>query len=163
MALSVLIGTLTGVSAAAQENDTGPGNRALIDDDATGEALDAATSLSEDLFTFTHTDLDAHKATFARLTTGDFSREYSAVFDEIVTQARSQQLSVTSTVRDAAVRLLNGDDRADDWAKVLVFLDQTGTAGATNAETTSHAMFSVTVERVDGEWKVAGIDLYEDR
>lgn len=155
-ALVVLMCTFTGVSAAAQEE--GPGNRALIDTAATEEALDAAKVLSEDLFSFTHTDLKAHEAKFARLTTGAFSREYGALFATVVTQAQAQQLTLTSTVAESGVQVLH-----DDRAEVLVFLDQKSTSATSGQETTGAAMYRATMKRVDGDWKFADIDLYEGK
>jgi Mce-associated membrane protein len=152
------MGTLTGVSAAAQEEDLGPGNRALIDTAATTAAIDTVTSLSEDLFSFTHTDLKAHEAKFGRLTTGEFSDQYSELFAEVTAQAKAQQLTLTSTVVEAAVQVLN-----EDSAGVLVFLDQESSSAVTGQRTASHAMFRATMNRVDGDWKFADIDLYEGK
>lgn len=136
----------------------GPGNRALIDAAATSAAIDAATSISEDLFSYTYTDLAAHEATFGRLTTGAFSSRYGELFSAVGTQATAQQLTLTSTVVESAVQVLN-----DDSAGVLVFLDQEAGSAATGRKTASTAAFRATMHRVDGEWKFAGIDLYEDR
>jgi Mce-associated membrane protein len=147
-----------GAGATAQEADTGPGNRALIDTEATSEARDAATELCEELFTFSYTDLDGHEEKFGSLTTGDFSRRYSELFGSIASQARAQRMSLTSTVREAAVRVLRADE-----AEVLVFLDQTSSRGDTGQHTASAAVFSTTITRTDGDWKVADMDLFEDR
>ena len=156
--VAVLMGTLTGVSAAAQEEDIGPGNRALIDRAATSAAIDAVTSLSEDLFSFTYTDLKAHEAKFGRLTTGEFSRQYADVFATFTTEATAQQATLTSTVVDSAVLVLQ-----DGHAVVLVFLDQETSSARTGQKTESGAMFSATINRVDGDWKFADIDLYEGK
>jgi Mce-associated membrane protein len=153
--IAVLMGTLTGVSAA-QENDTGPRNRALIDTEATKEALDAAKSLSEELFSFSHTDVKGHEATFARLTTGDFTRDYGKLFHTVVARAQTEKLTLTSTVVESGVQVLR-----EDTAEVLVFLDQSSRSATTNQETASQAMFRATIQRVDGDWKFADIDLYE--
>ena len=156
--VAVLMGTLTGVSAAAQEETEGPGNRALIDADATSAAIDAATSLSEDLFSFSYTDLKAHEAKFGRLTTGDFSGQYADVFATFIAEATSQQVTLTSTVAESAVQVLQ-----DGHAVVLVFLDQETTSGVTGQKTEGSAMYRATIDRVDGDWKFADIDLYEGK
>ncbi len=152
--VAVLMGT--GVSAASADDDTGPANRAFVDTAATQDALASATRLSADLFTFEYTDLKAHEAKFVRLTTGDFTREYGKLFNDVVAQAQARKTSMTSTVNAAAVRVLR-----DDRAEVLVFLDQRVTSGATGDETAANAMFTATIQRVGGEWKFADIDLYE--
>lgn len=154
--LAVLFGTFTGATAAAQDDGTGPGNRAFIDAAATQDAMASATQLSVDLFTFTHTEVKAHEAKFADMTTGDFTGEYGRLFNDIVEQAEARQLSLTSTVTGAAVRELRGDR-----AEVLVFLDQRATSGDTGQQTESTTMFTATIQRVDGEWKFADIDLFE--
>lgn len=158
MVVAVLMGTLTGVSAAAQEEVLGPGNRALIDASATSAAIDAATSLSEDLFSFTYTDLEAHEATFGRLTTGEFSNRYSELFATVATQAQAQQVTLTSTVAESATLVLR-----EGHAVVLVFLDQETSSARTGQKTEASAVFRATIERVDGDWKVADIDLYEGK
>jgi Mce-associated membrane protein len=152
--VAILMGTFAGVSAA--DDDEGPGNRAFVDTAATQDALASATQLSADLFTFDYTDLKAHEAKFVRLTTGEFTREYGKLFNDIVAQAKVRQMSMTSTVNAAAVRVLR-----DDRAEVLVFLDQRSTSAATNSHTAANAMFTATIQRVEGEWKFADIDLYE--
>ena len=153
--VAVLMGASTGVSAAAQ--DTGPGNRALIDAESTEDALAAAKSLSEALFSFGHADVRAHEATFARLTTGDFTREYGKLFNDIIATVQQQKSTVTSTVVESGVQSLR-----DDRAEVLVFLDQKSSSTTTGQETAAAAMFRATLQRVDGDWKFADIDLYED-
>ena len=152
--VAVLMGTLAGVGAA-QEDDTGPGNRAFIDTAGTQDALASATQLSADLFTFSHTDVQEHEAKFARLTTGDFTNEYGKLFNDVIAQVKAQKATVTSTVNKAAVRVLR-----DDRAEVLVFLDQRGTSAAGNG-TATNTVFTATIQRVDGEWKFADIDLFE--
>lgn len=152
-ALFVLVGTAS--PAAAQD---GPTNRALIDTAATADVLERARSATEELFTFTYTDLAGHKATFAKLTTGTLRSRYDDLFDAVVTQATTQKVSLTSTVADAAVRVLRGDA-----AEVLVFMDQSSTRAESGASTQSKAMFLATLRRVDGDWRVADLNLFEDK
>ena len=158
VALSVLMGTITGVAAAAPGGVTGPANRAFIDMAATTAAQEHVTSLSEQLFTFSHTDLKAHEVKFVQLTTGDFGREYGKLFNTIITQARQTQLSLTSRVTGTAVRDLRGET-----AEVIVFLEQTSTRADTGAQTVGNAVFRATITRVGDAWKVAGLDLYGAR
>jgi Mce-associated membrane protein len=154
--VAVLFGTFTGVSAAAQQDGTGPGNRAFIDAAATQDALASATQLSTDLFTFSYTEVKEHEAKFGRLTTGDFTNEYGKLFNDVIAQAQTQKLSLTSTVKGAAVRELR-----DGQAEVLVFLDQAASSAGTGQATTSTTMFTATIKKVDDEWKFADIDLFE--
>jgi Mce-associated membrane protein len=157
VALAVLLGS--GVSAAAQEDDArGPSNHALVDTAGTTEVLVRAKEVSEQLFSYNYVDLDSHKRKFAELTTGEFADRYSELFDEVVAQAPAMKLVMTSTVKDAGVRVLRGDR-----AEVLVFLDQNGTRGDTGAgsQTFAQAMFVATLQRVDGDWKVADLDAFE--
>lgn len=155
---TVGMSTLTGVAAAQRDAVTGPANHALIDVEHTGEVLERAKSISGELFTFTYTDLQAHRKRFAELTMGEFSRQYDDLFASIVAQATAQQLSLSSTVQDAAVRVLT-----DDEAEVLVFINQTSTNGTTGAQTGGNAMFLATLRQSDGDWKIADLDLFEDR
>lgn len=154
--LALLVGGAT--SAGAQEDVSGVDNRALLDAEATADVLAEAKSISAELFTFTHTDLDGHETRFRELTTGELSREYAELFESMVGEATSQQLSLTSTVADAAVRELRGDH-----AQVLVFLDQASVRADTNHHNSSKAMFVATLQRVDGTWKFSDLDLFEDR
>lgn len=150
---------LVGTSASAQEDVSGVDNRALLDAAATDEVLERAKTVSAELFTFDYTGLDEHKQTFADLTTGEFGRKYAELFGSIESQAAAQQVSLTSTVRDAAVRVLTEDEHAE----VLVFLDQSSTRGDTGAQSTSGAMFLASLELVDDELKVSDLNLFEDQ
>jgi Mce-associated membrane protein len=159
LTLALLVGAGASAGAAAQEDPvSGPKNHALLDTGATRELLARARTVSEELFTFTYTDLTAHEAKFAELTTGDFSRRYAELFESIVSQARTQQLSLRSTVADLAVRQLD-----DEGAEVLVFLDQTSTRADTGAQNVGKAMFLASLERVGGTWKFANLDLLVDQ
>lgn len=154
-ALTVIImGT---ASPAAAQEATGPANRALIDTARTDELLTHAKDVSARLFTYSYADLRKHDAMFVELTTGEFRAKYTELFADIVSQAGDMKLTVTSTVKDAAVRVLTGDR-----AEVLVFLDQNSTRGDTNATTAAGSMFLVTFTTVDGDWKVSDIDLFEE-
>lgn len=147
-AAAVLVVTLTG----AQENDTGPGNRAHIDVAATEEVRDAAVTISETLFTYSYTDLETHEAEVADLATDEFAREHPELLD--LSHAEAEQTSLTSEAGDAAVRVLR-----NDHAEVMVFLDQESTsAGA--GQRTHLAGFTMTLQHVDGDWRVADIDMY---
>jgi Mce-associated membrane protein len=154
-ALTVIIVSLA--SPASAQEATGPENRALIDITRTGELLTHAKQASEQLFTYSYTDLRKHDAVFAVLSTDEFRAKYTELFADVVSQAGDMKLTVTSTVKDAAVRVLN-----DDHAEVLVFLDQNSTRGDTNATTAAASMFLVTFRPVDGDWKVSDIDLFEE-
>lgn len=160
MAVTVGMSTLTGVAAAQRDVADGPTNRALIDVEHTAEVLNRAKSASERLFTFTYPDLQAHRQRFAELTMGELSRQYDDLFGSVATQATAQQLSLSSKVRDAAVRVLTKDQ-----AQVLVFINQTSTNGATGAQTQGNAMYLATLQHSSdgGDWKVAELDLFEDR
>jgi Mce-associated membrane protein len=149
IALTVLIAS----PAAAQ---TGPANRALVDTAATNDMAARAKEISEQLFTYSYTDLKGHETRFKDLTTGEFSDKYAELFASVGSQANAMQLNVTSTVKDAAVRLLT-----DDRAEVLVFIDQSSTRGDTGQTNTAGSMFLATLARVDGDWKVSDIDLFE--
>lgn len=154
-ALTVIIVSLA--SPASAQEATGPENRALIDTARTDELLTHAKQVSEQLFSYSYTDLRSHDAVFAVLSTDEFRAKYTELFADIVSQAGDMKLTVTSTVKDAAVRVLN-----DDHAEVLVFLDQNSTRGDTNATNTTGSMFLVTFRPVDGDWKVSDIDLFEE-
>ena len=147
---AILLGTATVATA-----DDGTANRAFIDTAATQDALAAATQLSVDLFTFSYSEVKEHEAKFARLTTGDFTGEYGKLFNDVIAQAQNRKLSLTSTVKDAALR-----DLRDGRAEVLVFLDQSATSDG-GQHTMSATMYTATIEQVDGEWKFADIDLFE--
>lgn len=152
--VAVLLGTATAAHAAPAEDATA--NRAFIDTAATQDALASATQLSSDLFTFNYTEVKEHEEKFGRLTTGDFTSEYGKLFNDVIAQAQARKLSLTSTVKGAAVRDLR-DGRAD----VLVFLDQSATTESSGQPTMTATMFTATITKVDGEWKFADIDLFE--
>lgn len=152
--VAVLLGTAATANAAPAADSTG--NRAFIDTAATQDALASATQLSADLFTFSYAEVKEHEEKFGRLTTGDFTGEYGKLFNDVVAQAQAQKLSLTSTVKGAAVR-----DLRDGRAEVLVFLDQSATRDGAGQPTMTTSMFTATIEKVDGEWRFAAIDLFE--
>lgn len=154
----MLMGTVTGAAAAQQEDAEGPANRAHIDVGATSDMLDTATSISAELFTFSHTDLEAHRERYAELTTGELADGYDKLFDQVADVATEQQLSMRSEVTDAAVRLLT-----KDRAEVLVYLTQDSTRADTGRATQRKAMFLATFTKVDGDWKAAELDTFEER
>jgi len=156
-ALTVITVSLASPAAAAQQEATGPGNRALIDTARTGEVLTHAKEASEQLFSYSYTDLDKHDAMFAELTTGEFRGKYTELFADMTAQAVEQKVTLTSTVKDAAVRVLT-----DDHAEVLVFIDQNATRADTNATNAANTMFLATFTLVDGDWKVSDIDLFTE-
>jgi Mce-associated membrane protein len=154
--VTALTVVLAATPAAAQPDPvTGPDNHALIDAAATSDLLDTAKEISTQLFTYSYTDLKGHEKKFAELTTGEFSKKYAELFSSVDAQASTMRLTVTSTVKDAGVRLLT-----DRTAQVLVFIDQTSARGDTGQSSTAGAAFLATFSLVGGTWKASDIDIF---
>lgn len=154
--IALLMGMATGVAGAQEETITGTENRAHLDVAATEDLLETAKAITADLFSYDYTAIDAHRARFADLTTGDLHEDYEKLFGPIAEAAVAQKLVVESEAVDAAVRLLR-----DDYGTVLVFLNQNATRADQNTSTASNAMVLVTFTDVDGRWEASDIDTFE--
>ncbi|HEY0452265.1 hypothetical protein [Actinophytocola sp.] len=135
-----------------------PANLALVDAAATQALVARATSLSEKLFSYDYRDLAGHERRVEELSTGHFKDRYRELFSAVLDAAPAEKLTLSSTVVAAAAQELTGDR-----AKVLAYLDQTATRGATGASTTGAAMFLLSLRQVDGQWLASEIDTFEGR
>ncbi len=64
----------------------------------------------EQVFSYDHRTLDQHERSVAELTTGEFQDDYDALIGQVVTQAPTRQLVVTSTAAASAAQWLHDDE-----------------------------------------------------
>lgn len=85
--------------------------------------------------------------------TGSFKDSYSALIHDVVIPA-SRQEQITSVADVAAAASVSA---TENHAVVLVFVNQTITVGD-DAPTNSSSSVQVTLDKVDGQWRIAQFD-----
>jgi Mce-associated membrane protein len=136
----------------------------LTDDDpldaaAREDAVAPAGQAAEALLSFRYDTLDQELESERGLMTDSYADEFLNVFPP---QAREVTTDRQATVESrvlAAAPLECGDQCSDDSVQVLVFLD-TETTVAGEAPDVSPNRAVMAMQREDGEWRVAGIDLF---
>lgn len=131
----------------------GPGtNDALVDRGATNRVIGDVSDGLDQIFSYSYQDIDATRRAAAAVLTGRAAGQYETLFGQVRQHAVAQQLRLTSRVVAAGVTQLDGDR-----ARLLVFLDQTATRGATGRTATSAAQLSIGARLVGHHWLINDI------
>jgi Mce-associated membrane protein len=142
----------------------GLGVRELRDDDpldaaAREDAVAPAGQAAEALLSFRYDTLEQELDSERGLMTDSYADEFLNVFpDQALDMTTKQQATVESRVL-AAAPLECGEECSGDSVRVLVFLN-TETTVAGEAPKVSPNRAVMTMQEDDGEWLVAGIDLF---
>ncbi|MGW4484717.1 hypothetical protein ACWEOE_12830 [Amycolatopsis sp. NPDC004368] len=126
---------------------------ALVDQAATAQVRDQVSAGVKALFSYDYGNLDRTSRAAAAVLSGPAVGQYRAQFAAASHRAKDGKLIRTTTVRSAGVRTLHGDD-----ATLLLFLDQQTILPGGGAPQSSVAQLAVTAHRVDGQWKITGLD-----
>ncbi len=127
-------------------------NDALVDASATAQVNGQITEALETAFSYDYTTLDRNERAARQVITGQFASEFDQQFSTVRELAPQQQAVVSATVSHSAVKMLSGDS-----AIVVAFLDQQVTRSGTDQEMIAAGRLTVTAQRVDGQWKIAGV------
>lgn len=128
-------------------------NTALADVAATAEVKSQITQAVDTLFSFDFSDPAATDAAASADLTGAAVNQYATLMSPVRSRGAQLKLMLTTTVTSAGVQTLRGDR-----ARVLIFADQTDTSTATAGTSESSVALAVDVVRIDGKWRIAGID-----
>ncbi|MDF1606023.1 DnaJ domain-containing protein [Nocardioides sp. YIM 152315] len=150
--VGVAVVTLLVAGAAAVVAATVPSDRAV--EDASAEARAAAERAIVPILSYDARHLDESRAAAQAHLTGDYREEYDKLFDGVI----QQNAPSTGTVVEAEL-VRSGLVRADDdRAQVFLLVDQTRTNKAEKRPVVYKNWVTVTMEKVDGDWLVAGLD-----
>ncbi|HVW44121.1 MAG TPA: hypothetical protein VHC18_22495 [Amycolatopsis sp.] len=136
---------------------TATSNTALLDVARTSQVNQAATSAVETLFSYDFNNIaKTQNAAKDLLLNDDVRAKYNGLMGEVQRLAPQQKLVVTVKASRSAVLLLDGDR-----AKVMVFVDQTATRTDQNQTSSGSAQLWVTMQYVDGKWKIDDLNTYD--
>lgn len=144
--------TLLVAGAAAVVAATVPSDRAV--EDASARARAAAERAIVPVLSYDGGRLEESRAAAQAHLTGDYRREYDRFFEGVI----SANAPSTGTVVAAQV-VRSGLVRVEaDRAQVFVLVDQTRTNKAKRKPVVYRNWVTVTMEKVDGDWLVAGLE-----
>ncbi|MQW74559.1 hypothetical protein GHK92_01605 [Nocardioides sp. dk4132] len=122
-------------------------------EDATRAARAAAETAVVPILSYDAADLEASRAAATSYLTSGYRAEYEKFFEGVMEKnaPRTGTVVETSVVRSGVVR--SGEDRVE----VFVLLDQATTNARRKQPSTIKYWVTVTMERTDEEWLVAGL------
>lgn len=128
-----------------------------IPDPESRAALQAAVDAVPAALSYDYRSLDAALARATALMTEDFAAEYSEIFDKTTRGMATDKEAVTTTlVRGAGLSTAI----EDDTVTCLVYLDQflIASKGQQPSQSYTAARVHVLLQKVDGAWKVSGLE-----
>jgi Mce-associated membrane protein len=128
-------------------------NLAFVDAATTSRVTSDVSEAVQSAFTLDPRNPAAARRAAHRWLTGNAVGEYDDLYGPLLSSAREDGLSLTTTIRAAGLTWLHADE-----AQLLVMADQTGrtTAGQSRS---GAAQLSVTAVLVDGRWLVTDFTL----
>jgi Mce-associated membrane protein len=150
--VGVAVVTLLLGGAAAVVAATVPSDRSV--DEASGAARAAAERAIVPILSYDAGDLEASKTAAEGYLTGSYRKEYAKLFDGVI----AANAPSTGTVVHAEL-VRSGVVRADDdRVQVFLLVDQSRTNKADKKPVVYKNWVTVTMEQVDGDWLVSGLD-----
>ncbi|MFC6340876.1 hypothetical protein ACFP8W_02710, partial [Nocardioides hankookensis] len=138
--------------SAAVVAATVPSDRSV--DQASTAARSAAERAIVPILSYDAAHLDDSKAAAEGYLTGSYRKEYDKLFDGVI----AANAPSTGTKVDARL-VSSGVVRADDdRVQVFLLVDQTRTNKAEKQPVVYKNWVTVTMENVDGDWLVSGLD-----
>lgn len=123
-------------------------------DDSARAVLDAATTGSAALLSYSPDTIDEDIAAATSHLTGDFLTYYTEFTDQVVVPAaREKSVDTTASVVRAAV-----SDLREGAATVLVYINQTTTSADKPDPTATSSSVLVSLSHVDGRWLISAFD-----
>jgi Mce-associated membrane protein len=150
--VGVAVVTLLVAGAAAVVAATVPSDQSV--DQASGAARAAAERAIVPILSYDAAHLDESKAAAEGFLTGAYRKEYTKLFDGVI----AANAPSTGTVVEADL-VSSGVVRADDdRVQVFLLVDQSRTNKAEKEPVVYKNWVTVTMEKVDGDWLVSGLD-----
>ena len=150
VALAAAVLIVAGVAAYVYVTE--PSDQAV--EDATSAAQSAAERAVVPILSYDAKHLDESRAAAEQYLTGSYRKEYDQLFDGIIEQNAPSTGTVLKAelVRSSIVRA--GDDRV----QVFALVNQTRTNDKQKTPQVYKNWVTITMEKVDGDWLVAGMD-----
>ncbi len=134
-------------------------NKAMVDPAATVNVKQDVTAAVETIFSYDYEAIEkTEQAADDLLITDEVRDVYNALYGEVKRNAPEQKIILTTKVSRIAVI-----DLSDDSARLLVFVDQSAVRQGEEEPSVGGSQLTVTAQRVDGKWKIADLDAYENR
>ncbi|MCK2241992.1 MULTISPECIES: hypothetical protein [unclassified Crossiella] len=146
--LVVAIGFVIWAAVATQSLRPG-GNVALVDNATTDVVLRQVTDAVRDTFSYDHADTGRTEQAAARVLDGRAIEQYRELFAEVRKVAPAQKLVLTTTIRAAGVREIQGDT-----ATLLIFVDQQMLRTGDNVQNSGAAQLEITARRDGPNWRI---------
>jgi Mce-associated membrane protein len=127
-------------------------NHALVDATSTAEVQSQVSQTLVKVFSYDFSDPSVTQDAAARLLAGKAREQYDTLFKTLEEKAPGQELVLSAQVQSAAVKTLT-----DSTATLLVFLDQSSQRKTDAEASVSAAQIAVDATKVDGIWKVTGL------
>jgi Mce-associated membrane protein len=123
-------------------------------EDATSAAQSAAERAVVPILSYDARHIDESKAAAEQYLTGDYRKDYDQLFDGIIEKDAPSTGTVLKAelVRSSIVR------SSEDRVQVFVLVDQTRTNDKVKQPQVYKNWVTITMEKVDGDWLVAGMD-----
>jgi Mce-associated membrane protein len=147
-----LVGGALMVRTAQLRDDPVIGNQALVDTAANTQVIGDVSNALTKVFSYSYTDTASAEQAARDVLAGVAYRQYEALFSQVVREAPTQELTVTTRVVRAGVIRLTGDT-----AQLLVFLDQVVTRRGDPAGTTAAAQLAITAQLRNDHWRITDI------
>lgn len=129
-------------------------NRALTDAGLTSQVQTQVSQTLTKVLSYDYSNPAPTQQAASALLAGAARGQYDTLLTTLQQQAPDQQLVLSAQVQSAAVRTLS-----DATATLLVFLDQSSQRAGEKQASVSAAQLRVDAARVDGTWKVTGLQL----
>jgi Mce-associated membrane protein len=157
-AVAVVLGGLAvwfGLEAGSASSGVDTANAALTTPAATSQVLQQVTSAVNTIFSYNYADTAKTSQAAQSLLTGNAISQYNTLFKLVRQNAPQEKLVLTTTVTNAGVETLIGNQ-----ARLLVFVNQQETAGASHQTTDAGSMFAVSAVSQGGRWKITNINTF---
>jgi len=128
-------------------------NLALTDAGLTAQVQAQVSQTLTKVLSYDFSDPTPTEQAASALLAGDARSQYDTLLTTLKQKAPSQQLVLSAQVQSAAVKTLTAST-----ATLLVFLDQSSQRAAEKQPSVSAAQLKVDAARIDGTWKVTGLE-----
>ena len=157
LALVVAVALVAGVLLTAfgvQHHRNGGGDDKL--DSAREQAVSAAGSAAQTIFSFSSEKLQEHESASTALMTKSFAKDFEKVAPALSEVTADRKVVVKAVAREAAP-LVCGDECSPSKINVLVFVDQARLVGSSKQPTVFANRISVSMVKTDDGWLVNNI------
>ncbi len=125
-------------------------------DSSREQAVSAAGTAAQTIFSFSSDKLQQHESASTALMTKSFAKEFEKVAPALTEVTANRKIVVKAVAREAAP-LSCGDECSTSKVNVLVFLDQARLVGSSKEPTVFANRVSVSMVKTDGGWLVNNV------